>query len=754
MSTGKAKPGLVRKKNQPPSKVWREKKNGALKEKEKIAKEANAIQAMAGGRGVNPSARVNELPQNGGQEILPLVEQTAIPIVAKITTNELQSLALGAILQSMAKGFGKKNPNAPWFAFNYLVQVYEQALAGTVPALTEAPRWFWETVHMLRPKSARMKTGSIAYAWDYQAIPVSPQLFLGLGYNLYWGVPSFDPPTEYNGFLTLVDPPAYDSKAGENAFQSTFNFFADVGMFQRVPDPGESSHLYLDVSAFQASYPEWGASSLAASTGLATSILSEVVLRNPMLAKFAGYQSGSSWRGFQHMHKNAGTPCYIAPRIATMMHVSEMATRHSPIFKFYNFDHFFCQLSFTLAKALELASRQNATLAVSCPLTPWEAQMVLRQAMLNKFSNQFAQDLFQFGDSTIPMTPLVVGPNGVSIIGQGFTEPVYPRLFAETIRAIDRKVIKLRGKQNVTFVPVLARPSDVPQMGNFQYYTPAGEGEYLPVYESTRTSVDISLIDMSYPDVMPKQYITPNSTQLTELVTSWNSWIRSLQPFLTALTSLGNESGIAALNTVFCTQHIVYIPPSPAPTNPNARDALANVPKARRKSLQLAEGQKLERKLGQDPRPVPGGTAEYYATNRLESITSTTPILRPVMKYFSVMVKPSYIANTGSVNEASVPFQQTLQVEPFAIPQSYTAEGFQTNSSETKSPILGQFVAAATYDTRQLLAQPSEVEIDLDQMQKDGNGGFFTNLAGHLGQSLGWAGAGEFFDQVGRIIDV
>jgi hypothetical protein len=519
-------------------------------------------------------------------------------------------------------------------------------------------------------------------------------------------------------------------------------------MFQRIPDPQDKAFLFRDVSAYQASYPEWGGSQVASNGGLATSQLSEVVLQNPVLAKFTGYQEGPVWRGFQHMFKNAGTPCFLGPRISTMRDPREISCKHSPIFKFYNFDHYFCQLSYTLAKAMELSNSQNATTPVAqCPLTPWEAQLLLRQSMINKFSNVYAQDLLQTGSNTLGMVPFVTANNGVSIVNQDFTEPLYPRMFAESIRAISLRIIKLRGrnKSHVTFVPILARHPTVPQMGQFQYQVGSS---FLNLYEENRTSVDVDLIDMSVPNTTPTQYITPNVTQITELVTSWNAWIRSLSPYLSALTSLGSEAGIAVLDTVYCTQHLTVYPPVPQIVTSPA----VQVPTMQRKSSkEIFRGEKLERKKLGEPRPAPQTGGEFYSDVGLESITSLNPILKPLLKYFAVMVKPSYTATIANIQESNVTFQQVLQIEPFTLPQSLYS---QFNNISTKATLSSQFLAAATYDVRQLLSAPSEMEIDFDELQKKGDGGFFTSLAGNLGQALGWSGAGQFFDEVGKVIDI
>jgi len=711
---------------------------------------ANALQKKSGGRGVNPIPPSQDLPQGGGSKMIPEVEQLATPIVPEVTAGSIKSLALGAVLMAIVKGFGtKRDTDGPFLAYNYLVNVYSQALKGSVPAIQIAPAWFWETIHMLRPKSFRMKTGTVAYSWEYTAETVDPLVPYGGGFNLFFGVPSLDPSTEINGFMQLVPPGPYTDELGQRAFQATFIYFEDAGMYKRIADPGERAYLHRDVSAFQASYPEWGGSQLAPNGGQALSILSEVRIQNPMLSKFASYQLGPNWRGFQSLFKNAGTPCYIAPRMASMLTPYEISTKHSPIFKFYNFDHFYCQLSYTLAKAMELANEQQAvTPPAQCPLTPWEVQVLLRQAILNKFDNVYAQDMLQQGNNTIPAIPLSTCVNGCSITLQGYAEPVYPRLFTEMIRAIKHKVVKLRGTSHVVFLPILTRPIGVPQMGNFQYKD--RNGSYVNLYNDTRTSVDVSLIDLSDQSVSPTRYITLNYETLASISTTWNNWIRTLQPNLTALQSLGNEDGIALLNTVFCTQHVVTIPTSNTitPVNPTLDPKQALVKRASKTSFR---GDKLERKNVGEPRPPPGSTSEYYKFVTLESITSLRALLKPEMKYVTAIVKPTYMAQLNSIEEAGVTFQQVLQIEPFAIPQSSFYFPFNNSSQPSLD---SQFLAAATYDTRQLLSQPSEIETDLDQLQRQGSGGFFTSLAGSLGSALGWKGATDFFDQVGKVIDV
>lgn len=675
---------------------------------------AKLVAQQEGQRGVD--SRV------GQASSVPPLEQLALKAVDKTLdvrvtrgSRSIEHLAQGIILAALKRGWSSQlRQNETGFvygAYVYLVQSFYSAMQATVPTLQVAPLWYWNMVQALQPTTAPFKTSYVTYKWNLEdgiqsQIPTPVEIMNGV--TVTFGLPDLTV-AKVNGFYQITTP-VYTADLGEAAIKSLFEYWGSDGMTKMVPY--ETTSISSDTSSFAALYPEMG-SSAGSEGAMATTLYSERVIPCPIFAKFGVYQSGEDYRGWSFAGRSSGTPGYVLPRLAEFKSAKQLANRIPPIFKFFDFDEFFDVLSITLGLALERqADAGSGTLSGSCPLTPQQAQILLRQTMIPLFCNEMAQDLQQDGAQTFTMAPFSVGTNGVSVTA--LNNPIkLPNLFAENIRACARRTVRLPAG-DLDLVPVLARKQSVEQLGNYSY----SQGN---VYSDGTGEMAIDLTSMSYIDTGTTKYISPNGPPLAKYAEAWNVWITSLGNFLTPLTTPGQAPGPSALNVLTMTRHIKYsdlqavqgVPPVLTKGN------LARVSSKKDLGLEF----KYSEKVGQ---VKPLGTSDQFAKFGVVAVTSTNAPLTPLWKYQRVMILPSYV----SVEEAgggAIPYRQVFQVEPFKISTGALPDDVYLQGCPDQFSLHYQM---ATLDVRTELSPESEITQDFAEINRMGGGGFLTALAG------------------------
>jgi len=729
----------------PPTRPWRSpQQEKAARESKKVT---DKLQEAAGGRGSDVRSPINA---DQGTMVGQLVPQTVTSVnqVVSIKVTQVANLALGLVNISLKHGqsINQVGGNTAYVAWCYLTQSLINVMLAATVDIQSAPRWYWEIAAAVKPKTVAFKTGSISYKWSMEGGDASyypPQIF-PLGSSDYvFGTANTT--NSVNGFPTLDSNVVYTVEQGKDALSTLFQLFPNRGMYERIGDPGSSCFLSNDASAFQACYPEWG-TSLDNVSGVASSVLSEVPLLSPILSKFALYQD-LLYRGFQDMRRSGGSPQYIIPKIANSKKIYAVRSKVPPIFKYYNFDLFFVKLSYTLGQALEILAKDNSQVFPgACPLTPWEVQMILRQVLISQTNNEMANDLYLNGPQDIALIPFVTGNNGVAITSEAFVSPKFPMLFAENLRActrIEAKAGKGERKVHMDFVPIIARPlkAVVPTLGNFEYQDQ--NGDYQPIYNATRVSVDVDFIDLSYTSGNVKYYLTPNADAYGALVEMWNNWITKLGSELIGLTTVGAERGIPLLRTVVNTAHLIYL----APANPQQQVA-NNVVQKQPSKKALIVGDALKREEVKLPRPTPGTSSTYYTTVAISSLTGTQAFYNVAWKYLRTFVHPVTFASFAPVLDAALTFQQTMQMEPNKIVLTPSEQISAVMNSQVTT-IDSLLRAGSSLDIKTNLAAPSEVQVEMNAMAQMGEGGLFASLAGIVGGAFGVPGVQQFVEGLG-----
>lgn len=708
---------------------------------------SQAMQEVAGGQGKDARDPDLVVAKNGVNSQVMKTQMSDIIVKAYVDPNAIWFLALGPVSLAIQKGWLSSNQGgtfggsgAAYHALVFLVEAFYSAMKGTFPTNQSAARWFWEVCHALLPKTVKFKTGTISFSWGFNSSDPPQKIPYGAGKAYFLGYPNG---FTTNGFPELTMAAPYTPELGAEAISSLFRYFNGKDMAYNGPLP-EKLFLQDDVSAFASVYPEWG-SSITGSGGIATTIQSEVKVTCPLLAKFAQYQGSSSeWRGFQEARKGAGTAMYIIPRMLEMTSINELRNKCSPVFKFYNFDEYFLTLSYILCLASEQLYRDNANASVpTCPLTSWQVQIILRQALLPRFYNQYAQDLLSQGEGPT-LVPFCVGANGSSVsITQGMKLPF---VFIENVRCAARRTVDVGGaKGSYIFdaVPILCRPADIPRLDNFTFNQP--NGDPVTLYNIQPGEVPIDLIDLSFNN--GTEYITATGAALTELVTLWNEYITKLGNALTTLGTIGTESGISALITTFTTRHVYNNPVNFAPTNAQVSPIMTKQASAKKI---VARGSIIPKKTGVGaPTPVPG-QSDHYVNYSAYRITSNSPFYSSLWRYSGAFVQPCMIGETVPEDSSTIPFQQVFQVEPYSMPYADLNVAFSGTWGNAVN-LNAIALASASLDIKSNLASPPEVEIELATMARTGRGGFFTSLAGAIGEGLGIPGAKELAHSIGAM---
>lgn len=722
----------------------------SLKKKEPSA----MIMKVAGGHGKDSRDPRNVVTKNGVNSQLLKSVNTSVQIKAQCSGDAVVWFALAPVSVAIERGWlAVPNDNqsaggseTAYYAFRFLLQTYYNVMEGSYPTIQSAPVWFWETAAALMPASSRFKTGSVQYKWTFsQQNPQFKLQYSGSGIY-YFGVPGG---ATANGFPILVDPVnPYTDEAGAKAIADLFAFMNAQGMAKVVEKP-DTRKMDLDVSAFASSYPEWGLTT-AETGGLATSLYSEVKIMCPIMAKFAQYQQNNDqWRGFQDSRKGSGTSSYIIPRVLEFKDAREFRNKAAPVFKFYNFDEYFLTLSYIIGLASEgLANDQSQVAIPECPLTSQQVQLILRQSILKRFSNSYAQDLVYANNLAMVMTPFCVGPNGSSTsLGQAMKLPF---VFLENIRSATRRTISVGKGDNyvVDTLPILARIDNISQLGNFQYKD--RNGNMVPLYKTDPTEVAIRLIDLSFNNAT--QFVTVTGEPLNVLIGHWNDYITKLSNSLSTLGTIGEEAGISALLTTFNTRHINETPvliaaTPPAPNGPTMipmTKGTTRSPSSKNIGSQIPKRHKMG-----GPIPEPG-QSDQYVNWSASFITSTDPFYSSLWRYTSAFVQPVVLGGYKNVYDSSMSFTQVFQIEPFRMAYSDIPAIISTNADQLIS-LNTLCYNAATLDIKTNLAAPPEAEIELAALAQTGRGGFFTSLAGAIGEGFGIPGAREVANTIGAI---
>lgn len=698
--------------------------------RESEAKENDARLHAAGAKGTEILADVAESVVGMAADLVVPGSSSVIPVIATIEDRTISYLAMGIVLRAIKKGLMQSQTTdaVPYYCFRYLIDAFSSCLESGVSLITEAPSWYWEIFHALKPKQVSFKTGAVSYSW--KVVPTgqaNDQVFeLGTGasqYAIFWGTGGSG--DAVNGFPVLGTVLPYTQVLGLAAIAKLWNYSGGRES-KLIPDPGLACKMYNDTSAFSVVYPEIGASYFSVGA-FRTTIYSERHIDSPILAKFAMYQPPGTpvYRGWQKAALGAGSASSVGPMWLDSGKLSIARTKFAPTIKFFNFDEIFETLTLTLCTALDnlVKSQQPAT---TCPLTSQEVQILLRQAVLPMFDNDVFQDLRYDATENVVMLPFTVGPNGAVT---GLVDMLIPTFLAENIRCMKRfsaQVNKKFENSVITWYSILGRPSpqEAPQLGNYTF------GGGTEIYANLSGEVGINIIDCSAPVGQGVGYLDFTRTQIQQLKETWNQWITQLQNVLSPLVSVTGQKGIRALN---CNINTLYaerleIPPPVVVPPP----LTAGAPEKKKGAI---KGGMMGTSLGRlrvSATVGPSGSSYFSAVGE-RRVTSVEPMKPEFWPFFSKWILP-VVYSDDTLGQTSAQALQTFLVEPNTLPKSSAGGvGSPFNTTFAVPDSYTRHLSCAQIDAKSF-AQLGNNELIMDLLNQDekGRGGFFSGLIANM----------------------
>jgi len=332
-------------------------------------------------------------------------------------------------------------------------------------------------------------------------------------------------------------------------------------------------------------------------------------------------------------------------------------------------------------------------------------------------------------------------------------------------------VLKSKGQNSsneIDLVPILGRPQEQDQLGNYLYTV--GANDY-PVFKLNDLEDPIDLIECSATSDQNDVFVDLNGPMLSSLIEKHNGWIKTVTGLITALTDVSsNEQGVACLNCNIVTNHLNYIY-TPSTTN-NINTVVPKVDEKGQKIVRSAIPHHRRRRGMARPKVVdekvviaarlnrvnskvkmpkssglkyeptrvgafPDTDSTYFRDNvGLVKCSSTFPFLSATWKYQSFMIKPIFWV-TVNQNQGCYKAYQSWQIQPHTLPIA------------SKTPLytisVGQLAMPSLFDSHLNMANMdikgpnsvtlSEMEIDFDEFERSGEGGFFAEVGKMIG---GW----------------
>lgn len=691
-----------------------------------------------GVKGKDARLQQNETSTNRELDNLSPGAISQLQVRVDVTDKSIALLAMGIVLKGIKSGSlsAQKQNEQPYYQWRYLIDVITSTMQSGVMILTNAPKWLWELLHLLKPKSGFCKNARVNYSWNIiqTGIQFDQDFVLaayppGTTYSLWWGTGGTV--GDVNGFPILQPSAAYTQALGAESISALYPYITRNVVTDVIGDPGpDGVSTHKDTSAFAVVYPEIG-SSENAEGGLRTTIYSERHIDSPLVAQFGRYQEqgSSAWRGWTQAAVGSGSPSMIGPTMSELKDIRQIRNKTATIIKYYNFDEFFTQLSYTLGEALNRKMTDSTQTVSPCPLPAMIVQILLRQTILQHTKNEMAQDVQFAGPSRVAMSPFVVGPAGTP--ASTGSSMLLPTFLAENIRAISKLTIGLSKKygQTLTWIPVLARPVDreCPQSFDFN-----GGAVY------TGTAAAINLIDASAYVGSNKVYVDLTRTAFQTYIASWNEWITSLTDVLSPLVVPGSEKGITAMNANLYTK---------------GQDNLGRRSLQARPSPPPPPTQKKAVHLGFDVMTLMTTSAvksdSYFPDVGERVTTANSSFDKRLDQIVDNMILPVSLAE-DLVNSASSQGYQVFQMELSSKPTSTAGGVFGPTESAADVPNADQRLRrAALIDVkaRGTADQQNEIIGVLVELAKEGRGGFLKSALVGLANAF-LPGVGTAFGEI------
>lgn len=443
--------------------------------------------------------------------------QTIINIPVSFVLNSVQLMWLSVWSKMFEKNW---NAMPPLFGTVYILDAFQimqtitgEAMSGTTPSVKELPVFVQTILNLLAPKNVAFRVNALKYSWSSQFVPTTGSVIsvFPAGVNLEYVFGDADPSTSlvYNAliipFLSL--PPNTTDNAN---LQIAFGLIENLNADTKLAPTGDVKLGQKDPSAFARTYAYLGLGNSAAGSTYGECEMETNIVKSPLAAQFSLFQTTDT-RASRSFHYQSGDSSFLAGMaLIPGLRERDFQSKGPVIFKYIDFEeiyYFFTQwliLAWSAAMAVPDALTNNAILFTSLPMTAQTFRIVLRQALLQCFSDQgmvqFMSPKPQNGPTDNVFVPYILSAGTYSAAIFGGLK--FPLLLAENMKMLKTCVLEVGTKTKVVHIPVLGNwindtfDAD-PQLVAPGQFVEAGGLTSASIFMSPIGQTDISLFDGS-----------------------------------------------------------------------------------------------------------------------------------------------------------------------------------------------------------------------------------------------------------------
>jgi len=427
-----------------------------------------------------------------------------------------------------------------------------------------------------------------------------------------------------------------------------------------------------------------------------------------------------------------------------MQHLGEITAKIRPIFKKCDFNEVFEVMALYLGNLLAIAQgnvlQEDGTAPLICPLTVQDFRIVLRQAIMSMFmeSQSMTQDL-QFSSNDTFYTFIVAAGTCGKDIG---SQIVLPLILVENLRALLRRTFRAKGRdgkfsgQMVDFCPVWGQwASDIPAISNYTYEF---QGNTFPVFTTLVSEMPINITDGSVTVANTQYYLDLNGPELQNNVTMWNQFLSQLAANSSALSPIGSEKGISALEVVTHSFVMLSIPPPPPPEAQRATGSPGiQSPNLKRQSAERPKSfgkPPTQLSIKQNPSMPAGGVANSPYSNWSANFTCSNQkiVAASWSECQQYWVLPATRTNGQMMSNSFYTSYQSEVCEPNFFYLGAIGSDVGVSNNNLATPLYNRHLNLANLMVNPVAARENTLEAFLVSAAAGGRGGFLGKLAGEL----------------------
>jgi len=503
--------------------------------------------------------------------------QTVINIPADFQLDAVQLMWLSTWTRMFEKAW---NSNPPPYGTEYILDAFQimqtvtsQIMAGATPNIIQLPAYVQIMLNLLAPKNVAFRLNSIKYSWSMPwtatntaIIPVSPA-----GVALHWVFGDPDVVTSVT-YAALIIPFSAILNSDETNLQIAFGLIEDLSPDTKLQPTGQVKLGKNDASAFARTFEYLGQGNSTAGGAYGECEQEVSFVKSWIPAQFVTFLDTDT-RVSRSYRPKSGDSC-LCSGLALMagMRASDFKNGPPIIYKFIDFEEIYYEyiqwLSLAWTNYLQSPvneSQINLNMTTSLPFTVQDFRIILRQALLQCFSNQAIVQFMcpkpQNGVNDNVFVPFIMHAGTYS--ASEFGSMKFPLILGENMKMLKTAIVEVNGpKSKVVHVPVLGKwINDTyvpdPQLVEPQEFVEAGGLTPFSMFMDPTGQNVISLYDGK---MGASSYVNFNGLYYQTALTYLNALVSQLSNTGGMLTTITGDSG-PGLSLLNFTRYIAVMPP-------------------------------------------------------------------------------------------------------------------------------------------------------------------------------------------------